>query len=152
MEHNRLSKGAIVAIIVVLALAGVAVYALSQTKPAPGPVDPAEPQATESSNQTANDEAAPAPSERMTITFRENGFDPETITVKRGTLVTLKNESSRDFQFSSDDHPTHQDNDEMNLQTIGPGESASYTATDVGSWGYHDHNDENKTGTVIVTE
>lgn len=87
-----------------------------------------------------------------TITFTDQGFTPREITVKKGTKITVVNSSNTDVQFSSDEHPTHRDNPEMNLKTLAPGESASYTAETVGTHPFHDHIDESKTGTVIVTE
>lgn len=137
-------------IIAVLAIAGLTVFALNNQpndEPTPtgqsGAVRP---------DDTTTDEAAPTPSERMSIVYSDNGFEPADITVKKGTVITVKNESSRDVQFSSADHPTHQENNEMNLKTLSPGESDSYTASKAGTWGYHDHIDESQTGTVTVTE
>ena len=150
MEEKNTPKGPLIAIIViVLALAGLAVYALGNQQDVAQPND-----TTPTANDTspAPDEAAPAPSERMLITYKDEGFEPRNITVKKGTSITVKNESSRDAQFSSSEHPTHRDNPEMNLKTLAPGESDSYVATDVGSWTYHDHLSPDKTGTVTVTE
>lgn len=153
MQETGTSRKApiIVIIVAMLAIAGLTVFALSN-----------QPETTQSemANQTGavrNDgtgpaEAAPTPSERMLITFTDEGFEPGSITVTKGTVVTVKNESSRDIQFSSADHPTHQENSEMNLNTLSPGESDSYTASKSGTWSYHDHIDESKTGTVTVTE
>lgn len=87
-----------------------------------------------------------------TIVFTNDGFTPNTLSVKKGTVVTVKNESSKRVQFSSDDHPTHRLNTEMNLKTLSAGESATFTADTVGTHGFHDHIDDSKTGTLIVTE
>lgn len=87
-----------------------------------------------------------------TITFTDEGFTPAEITVKKGTKITVINNADRDVQFSSDEHPSHRDNPEMNLRTLGTGESDSYTANTVGTHMFHDHIDESQVGTVIVTE
>lgn len=95
----------------------------------------------------ANDEA-----ETATITFTKDGFNPETLNVKKGTTVVIKNESSQRVQFSSDDHPTHRLNEGMNLGVLAPGESDSFVASEVGEWGFHDHIDDRFTGSIMVSE
>lgn len=87
-----------------------------------------------------------------TIVFTNDGFSPQELEVKVGTVVTVRNESSTRVQFSSDDHPTHLENQGMNLRVLNPGESASFTADKVGTWGFHDHIDDSMTGTLVVTE
>lgn len=151
-ETGTSRKGPIIAIVIaVLAIAGLTVFALSnQQDPAPQANTTAQSDVAEES--TNSEEAAPTPSERMSITYTDNGFEPADITVKKGTVITVTNESSKSVQFSSADHPTHRENPEMNLQTLSPGESDSYTASEAGTWGYHDHIDESQTGTVTVTE
>lgn len=151
MEQRNTPKGLIIGLVVVgLAIAGAVVYAL-QNQPSSSEQD-----LSQSGAARTGSEDAPAPTsgqnEAVTINFTDQGFEPSSVTVKQGTTVTIKNNSSRDVQFSSDDHPTHRDNTEMNLSTIAPGESDSYFATTPGTWGYHDHLDESKTGTVTVTE
>jgi plastocyanin len=152
-ENPSQSKAPLViGIIVLLAvLGGIGVFALNsqQTK---APSSASNQSEVTTGSTEADNQAAPNPSERMTITFTDEGFSPEEITVKKGTVVTVKNESSKMVQFSSDEHPSHRDNTEMNLMTLSPGETDSYTATAVGTWKYHDHIDESKTGTVVVTE
>lgn len=154
MERSK-PKGIfiILAAVVTLLIAGAVVYALQNA-------NQAEEASTSSQNQSDTttgskdpaSEAAPTPSERVSITFTDNGFEPEDITVKKGTIVTVTNQSSKSVQFSSDDHPSHRENTEMNLKTLNPGESESYTATTTGNWGYHDHIDDSQTGTVTVEE
>jgi plastocyanin len=152
-ENIQRSKGPVILglIVALVVLGGIVVFALnSQQRTAP---TSASNQSDVTTGSTEDDnQAAPNPSERMTITFTDDGFSPEEITVKKGTVVTVKNESTNQVQFSSDEHPTHRDNTEMNLMTLSPGETDSYTATVVGTWKYHDHIDESKTGTVTVTE
>ena len=152
MEDKRMSRGLLIGLVVLmLAIAGLVVFALSNQQAAAP--NSAENQAETPTGSTERDnEVAPNPSERMTITYTSNGFEPATMTVEKGTVITIKNESSRDLQFASDDHPTHRDNPEMNIPTLAPGESESYTTTTVGEWGYHNHLKEDETGTITVTE
>ena len=98
------------------------------------------------------DSDTPASTQTATIVFTNNGFEPNSITVKKGTVVTIKNESDNDVEFSSDNHPSHLTNREMNTDTLAAGTSTTYTANTVGTFGFHDHIDDSKTGTVVVTE
>lgn len=152
MEAKNGPKGIVIGILVaIVVLVGVITFLFtSQQTTAPDSSDNQAKTPTGSSER--DNEVAPNPSERMMITYTDNGFEPSEITVKKGSVVTIKNSSSKNVQFSSDDHPAHRDNTEMNLETLSPGESGSYTATTVGTWGYHDHIDESKTGTITVTE
>lgn len=152
MEEKNTSRGLLIGIITAaLAIAGLIIFVLSG-RPAEAPDSANNQVKTPTGSSERDNEVAPNPSERMTITYTNNGFEPNSLTVKKGTVVTVNNESSRNVQFSSNDHPAHTDNTEMNLGTLAPGESDSYTATAVGTWGYHDHLDENETGTITVTE
>jgi plastocyanin len=151
MQENRSFKGALIgAIVIGFALAGLIVYTLGQQQNQTPETSDVE------SNMNATpdraDQAAPTPSERVSVTYTDHGFEPSDLTVKKGTIITIKNESSNDVQFSSNEHPSHRDNTEMNLEVLSTGESGSYTATKVGTWGFHDHLNESRTGTVTVTE
>lgn len=101
-------------------------------------------QSVNSSEETATGTA--------TISFTDDGFSPGELTVKRGTVVTIRNESSNEVQFSSDDHPTHRINEGMNLPVLAPGESDTFVAEEIGEWGFHDHIDASHTGSITVTE
>lgn len=151
MQPKQSSKTSIIVIVVILlGLAGLAVYALgAQQNQTPSTSDV---RSNTDGSTDAEDRAAPTPSERVAITFTDNGFEPNKLTVKRGTIVTITNNSSRDVQFSSNDHPSHLDNSEMNLKVLSPGESTSYTPQTAGTWGFHDHLNDTKTGTITVTE
>lgn len=151
MQQRPSSKRPIIVIVIILlALAGLAVYALSaQKNQTPNTSDVS---SNTDGTTDAEDQAAPTPSERVTIVFTANGFEPSELTVKKGTIITITNNASSDVQFSSDDHPSHLENSEMNLKVLSPGESTSYTPQKAGKWGFHDHLNDTKTGTITVTE
>lgn len=151
MEKDGTRKRLITAIIAAaVVIAGLIFFGITnRPHQTPPTTDSANPRAT-TSNQSKD--VVPAPSDRMMVLFTQSGFQPARVTVKKGSVVTIKNDSNETVQFSSDDHPTHRKNPEMNLRPLGPGESASYTATKVGEWGYHDHLHADKTGTITVTE
>lgn len=85
-----------------------------------------------------------------TITYSNSGFSPSSMTVKTGSKVTVKNDSSRSLDFASDPHPQHTKNPELNAGTISPGESATFTVNKTGSYGVHNHLNPSHTGNLIV--
>ena len=111
-------------------------------------------ESTEASTDTLDTDSAMTKEAESTatITFTDSGFTPNKLTVKKGTVVTVKNTSSKSVQFSSDDHPTHREDPEINLKTLAAGESATFTAQTVGTHGYHDHINDELVGTLVVTE
>lgn len=84
------------------------------------------------------------------ITLTDAGFDKASYTVKAGDTVTVKNESSSAMQFSSADHPTHLENPELNMSVIEPGQSGTFVAETAGTFGFHDHLNDQFTGTLVV--
>lgn len=147
--------GIIVAIIVALGLAG-GVFALTRHKTTDlnGPATNAT--VTDTSNTTPSNQNTESPADQTVpqsgnvITYSNNGFSPASLTVKAGSTVTIKNDSSRLLQFDSDPHPEHTDNPELNIGTISPGQSKSITVTKTGSHGYHNHLNDSDTGTLVV--
>lgn len=109
-------------------------------------------QTSEQSNTQSENVSTNTSNLAATIVFTDSGFSPDKTVVKKGATVTVKNDSKNPVQFSSDDHPSHRLETEMNLRVLQPGESASFIITRVGSWGYHDHIDDSMVGTLTVTE
>jgi plastocyanin len=95
------------------------------------------------------------------VTYTDSGFSPKTITIEQGDAVTFINNSSRNMWVASNRHPTHneypEESDEDCLGSsfdacrgISVGDSWIFTFDYVGEWGYHDHLNASRTGTVIV--
>jgi len=88
-----------------------------------------------------------------TVQITDDGFSPEIIRVEPGTTVTFENVSSRNAWVASDSHPSHTDLPEFDAgRGYAPGEPYSYTFSQSGEWGYHDHLRSFVTGLVIVEE
>lgn len=85
-----------------------------------------------------------------TITYSDSGFSPAKTTVKSGDVVKVVNNSSRALEFSSDPHPVHTKDTDLNQQTLRPGESQTFSVTKKGTFGFHDHLDATKTGTITI--
>ncbi len=114
---------------------------------------------TTDSSQTNQSDAA------LLITYTDNGFGPNPLTVKKGDTVIFKNESSSDFWPASAMHPTHIVYGGTTLQEHCPddagvafdsckgipsGASWSFKFEKIGSWNYHDHLNASHFGKVIV--
>lgn len=86
------------------------------------------------------------------IVFTDSGFERQNYTVPAGQTVTIKNESSMVVELSSDEHPTHTDNPELNMGAIEPGEQNTITPQRTGEWGVHNHKQPEFTTTLTVTQ
>lgn len=85
------------------------------------------------------------------VHYTEKGFVPETITVRDGQSVTWINQSQRTMWIASNPHPLH--NDYLGFDqrlAIDMGKSYTFTFTQKGKWGYHNHVNPEDTGYVIV--
>ncbi len=102
---------------------------------------------TNNSNNSSDDENIPA---AATITYTDAGFSPASTTVKSGEAIRIVNQSSGVVGPSSDPHPTHNINTEINFPDIDPGESATVTVTEKGTWGLHNHLKDDHRATIIV--
>jgi len=86
----------------------------------------------------------------VTIVFTNDGFEKSSYTVKAGSTVTVKNNSDMNMQFSSDDHPTHREDPEINMAVLTPGESGTFTPITKGAHTFHDHMNDHYIGTLEV--
>ena len=148
----------LIAVIAVVVAAGIfaltkkSVNNSAQNQPEMANVDAdiTEPPATDNSNSQNQATTDTSNAEEATITYSNDCFSPGTMTVKAGTKVTVKNNSSRAIQFDSDPHPAHTDNRELNVDTIAAGRSDSFIATRTGTFGYHNHLNPSETGSITV--
>ncbi len=99
-----------------------------------------------------------------TVTYSGHGFSPSTVTIAKGGTVTFVNQSSNKMWVASDPHPTHQGYDGTTrsqhcaqgytgakpFDQCSTGNSFTFTFTKTGSWGYHNHDLHQDTGTVVV--
>ncbi len=91
------------------------------------------------------------PTGANTVKYTDAGFVPASIDVAPGTTVTFVNDSSGQMWVASDPHPTHTDLPGFDEHTaVSKGGTYSYTFTQAGSWGYHNHVHASAKGTVNV--
>ena len=103
------------------------------------------------SNQSQNSSPATNPSTSNTITFDGSKFSPTTLKVKSGATVTIKNTSSNDLRMNSNPHPIHTDDTDLNVGLVSADQSKTFTATKIGSFGFHDHLDPTIQGRITIT-
>lgn len=85
-----------------------------------------------------------------TLTYTNDGFKPAGASVPAGSAVRIVNESDDTIAPSSDNHPEHTLNPELNYPDIKPGESATMVLSETGTWGLHNHYKDDHRATIIV--
>ena len=108
-----------------------------------------------SSSSTASPSPVPAPAPPATtntITITNNVASPLSITVARGSQVTILNSDSRSHQMESDPHPEHTDCPELNqIGFLNPGQSRqSGNLNTSRKCGMHDHNSPETAGLKLT--
>lgn len=104
----------------------------------------------EDTTATNTDGSSESADDVVTITYDGTSFSPAEVRVESGGTVKFVNESDTTIEPSSDNHPTHEANPEINFGEIEPGESSSVSVSEEGSWEYHDHLNPDNTGMIIV--
>jgi plastocyanin len=165
--NTKLLIGGVVIVIVVLV-----VYLLSQPKEVVAPVE-APASATEATSQledtgntltgtVSNEDDSEDLPMSVTVTYDGSTFTPESISIVKGGTVRFVNTSDAPMWVGADNHPSHalypvkSDSDCLGSSfdqctATGKGSSWTYTFTEVGTWGYHNHRRSAHSGEVIVT-
>lgn len=95
-----------------------------------------------------------------TVVLSNNGFSPETVTIKKGSTIIWKIEGKGEHWPASNFHPTHEEYPGASgcigskldaCRGLKEGESFKFTFDKTGTWGIHDHNYPAYTMTVKVT-
>ena len=107
----------------------------------------------------------PEPTLQKIVTYTDAGYSPSTLTVKRGEIVTFKNQSLRSMWPASAVHPIHMAYSGTSLSahcpdTAGnafdackgflPSDSWSFKFNKTGAWKYHDHLNPGSIGIIVV--
>ncbi len=87
------------------------------------------------------------------IVLTEDGFVPDTISIRRGTTVVFTSTTGEYFWPASNLHPSHSIYSEFDpKEPIAPDGSWSFRFDKPGEWRFHDHIAPYYTGTITVTE
>lgn len=85
------------------------------------------------------------------VIITDDGFSPQTVTVRAGGTVTWTNAGATPHWPASDPHPAHTGLPGFDsLAGLASGETYQFTVTKPGTFGYHDHLFPLLKGTVIV--
>ncbi len=91
------------------------------------------------------------PQTGLTMTLKADGWHPSVLTIEPGQSVTFINKTKSPFWPASNTHPQH------NLyaafdsgKALAPGSSWTFTFTELGRWGLHDHLRPYYTGYINV--
>lgn len=139
----------IIAAIVATGLIGAGVLIFSNDSaeaPTPQTQTASQPANTTNNEQASQDEAK----SEFKITYSDSGFEPQSLTVPLGSVINVQNDSSSALQFSSDPHPAHTDNPELNAVNLEPGGSTTVTVNTNGTWGIHNHLNHSHAATLTV--
>lgn len=149
MNESKGSKLFIgIAAVAVLLGVGATGYALLKEKPAQ--IETVEDAALAPQTENPRPDIQPADPLLPTIVFTDKGFTQSTYTFPDGMKIKVHNQSNQDLQFSSDNHPTHTEHTELNMRTLKPGESDTFTPAGKGSYEFHDHLNARYTGTLVI--
>ena len=97
-----------------------------------------------------------------TVIYTDDGFVPSSVSVPVGGTVTFLDQSTaHEMWIGSDEHPTHTQYDGTNkdnhcpnngtaFDQCGAGATYSFTFTKAGTWGYHNHKEDDHRASVIV--
>lgn len=137
-----MSKKVIIGLVVVVVIFGLGAWWLASSMPSSSEVPKP---STSNEKSTLPDTVAAA-----TITYTDSGFSPSPLTVKKDDTIKIVNQSSVSLEFSSDDHPTHKADPELNMPIIQAGKDAMLKVTKTGTWGYHNHLKPSDEGRLTV--
>jgi plastocyanin len=90
------------------------------------------------------------PEKILNVSVTNKGFSPATITIKAGEAITWTNVSTATAQIDSDPHPIHNSFSGLNLASFPAGGKVQTTFTKPGTYKYHNEQNLQQTGTVIV--
>lgn len=107
--------------------------------------------AQETSQNSISPEKEEIPSQSELVIFNGSSFSPKTLRIKSGTIVTFRNESPNPMWVASDPHPIHTNYSGFDARkSMSTEEIYSFTFTQKGSWGYHNHLNPGQVGEIIV--
>ncbi len=108
-----------------------------------------------SSNPTSPTGACTPSSNPNTIVIQNNQVCPQTLTVARGSQVTMINNDTRVHEMDSDPHPEHTDCPELNqIDFLNPGQQRTSGNLNIARrCGFHDHTNPSNAamkGTITI--
>lgn len=95
------------------------------------------------------------------VTYTQSGFSPAVLTISKGDTVTFVNENGPALWVASANHPTHtiypkkSERDCLGssfdqCEAIEAGNEWSFSFSEIGEWGYHNHLRPSHQGVIVV--
>jgi len=96
-------------------------------------------------------ETAVVKSEKYNITYNSNGtFEPESLTVKVGDAITIKNNSKDSIKIALGEHESHLSLKGFEEREINPGLSYIFSPREKGNFVLHNHLKPQKFGKLVI--
>ncbi len=151
MKNSAKKIFTILLVIVVILMTGVSLFGRNAFSPPPAPEPTAPPEAAPTPAPAPITSAKPAPAQTFIVSYNASGFFPPILSVRQGDTVNFMNQTSDSLWVASNPHPTHTDWPEFDAKKgYARGTSYSFTFSKIGSWGYHNHLNPARGGTVNV--
>lgn len=138
--NNKLVLGLIAVLVIIVGylLFGTAGTKQQSVTPQPAPTTQVSP--TQNPVQPAG----------VTVEVTDNGYSPQTVTIKKGTKVVWTNKTDRTVTVNSDPHPIHVKYPALNLGSFDTNEVVQLVFGKEGTYTYHNHLNASMTGKIIV--
>lgn len=116
-----------------------------------------QPPSQQPSSQSSTEQASVT--KENVVIYSDTSYLPATLQIKKGEVVTFKNQSSRSMWTASGKHPTHILYPTTGgcigstfdaCQGVQPGASWLFKFDTAGTWKYHNHLNPGDTGTIMV--
>lgn len=87
----------------------------------------------------------------VSVLISEDGFEPSTLTIQKGTAVIWRNDDTESHRVAANPFPTHSDLPELDSgNNIPPGGDYSFTFDKSGTFNYHDELAPHNNATIVV--
>lgn len=152
-------------IILALLLIGGGVYFYAQQKAETGPQDIKVESETQKENTQKPSPSAETSLKNNIITYTDSGFEPNSLSINTGEMVTFENRSSKNLWVASAMHPTHRGYPGSDIEKCGTDKAISifdackgfapntfwtFTFSEKGDWKYHNHLNSQHFGGITV--
>ncbi len=159
-RKGAMSKSIVIIIIAVVIIGAVILYLASNSSEEKSSAS------RENTGTSAGGEVvSPSGKKAYTVEITDSGFSPGNLEINQGDSVTWINKGEQESWPASAMHPTHTIYPGSDIKKCGTseesrifdacrslvkGESWSFTFSNKGSWGYHDHLNTGRYGKIIV--
>lgn len=89
---------------------------------------------------------------RHTVSYDGNNFTPQSLTIKLGDSVSVKNNSQTYMEMAVGEHKSHRTLKGFEEKVVEAGEVYIFTPAEKGIFDFHDHLNPKKLGILIIKE